>query len=110
MSLGLLLPVGLAALAALLLPLLLHLERQSEPRATDFAALRWLSARLRPRRSLRLEECWLLLLRLLLVASVALLFARPVLFGGIGGASSLFLDLEARREFGGRIVATAMLA
>ena len=28
-------------------------------------------------------------------------------FGGNGGASSMFLDLEARREFGGRIVATA---
>lgn len=85
MSLGLLLPIGLAALAALLLPLLLHLDRQSESRPTDFAALRWLSARLRPRRQLRLEELWLLLLRLLLVASVALLFARPVLFGAQGG-------------------------
>jgi hypothetical protein len=28
-------------------------------------------------------------------------------FGGNRGASSLFLDLEARREFGGRVVATA---
>ena len=86
MSLGLLLPIGLAALAALLLPLLLHLERQSESRPTDFAALRWLSARLRPRRRLRLEEMLLLLLRLLLVASIALLFAKPVLFGAQGGA------------------------
>ena len=85
MSLGLLLPIGLAALAALLVPLLLHLDRQSESRPTDFAALRWLSARLRPRRQLRLEELWLLLLRLLLVASVAMLFARPVLFGAQGG-------------------------
>lgn len=85
MSLGLLLPIGLAALAALLVPLLLHLDRQSESRPTDFAALRWLSARLRPRRQLRLEELWLLLLRLLLVASVALLFAQPVLFGAQGG-------------------------
>ena len=28
-------------------------------------------------------------------------------FGGDGGASSLFLDLEARREFGGRVAVTA---
>jgi hypothetical protein len=28
-------------------------------------------------------------------------------FGGAGGASSTFLDLEARHEFGGRIVASA---
>lgn len=85
MSLALLLPAGLAALAALLLPLLLHLDRQAQATPTDFAALRWLSARLRPRRRLRLREWWLLLLRLLLVATVALLFARPVLFGSEGG-------------------------
>jgi len=85
MSLGLLLPIGLAALAALLLPVLLHLERRTEPRATPFAALRWLSMQSRPQRRVRLEELWLLLLRLLLVAAVALVFARPVLFGSEGG-------------------------
>lgn len=81
MNLSLLAPIGLAALAALLLPLLLHLQRQSEARPTPFAALRWIGARLRPRRRVRLEELFLLLLRLLLVASVALLFARPVMTG-----------------------------
>lgn len=85
MSLGLLLPIGLAALAALLLPLVLHLERRTEPQATPFAALRWLSMHVRPQRRIRLEELWLLLLRLLLVAAVAILFARPVLFSGEGG-------------------------
>lgn len=87
MSLGLLLPIGLAALAAVLLPVLLHLERRTEPRATPFAALRWLSMHSRPQRRMRLEELWLLLLRLLLLAAVALLFARPVLFGSEGGAA-----------------------
>lgn len=81
MNLSLLAPIGLAALAALLLPLLLHLQRRSEARPTPFAALRWIGARLRPRRRVRLEEIFLLLLRLLLVASVALLFARPVMTG-----------------------------
>lgn len=81
MNLSLLAPIGLAALAALLLPLLLHLQRQSEARPTPFAALRWIGARLRPRRRVRLEEMFLLLLRLLLLASVALLFARPVMTG-----------------------------
>ena len=42
MSLALLLPAGLAALAALLLPLLVHLARRSEQRPTVFAALQWL--------------------------------------------------------------------
>lgn len=81
MNLSLLAPMGLVALAALLLPLLLHLQRQSEARPTPFAALRWIGARLRPRRRIRLEEILLLLLRLLLVACVALLFAKPVMTG-----------------------------
>jgi len=86
MSLGLLLPAGLAALAALLLPLLIHLSRQSEQRRTEFAALRWLSASLRPRQKLKFEELFLLLLRLLLLAALALLLARPVLLGAAGDA------------------------
>lgn len=81
MSLGLLLPAALSALAALLLPLLLHLARRSEPRPIDFAALRWLRAKPRPRRRLRFEELPLLLLRLLLLALLALWLARPVLYG-----------------------------
>ena len=76
---SLLLPAGLAALAALLLPLLLHLARREDRRPVDFAALRWLSPRARPRRSLRFEEWLLLVLRLLLIALLALLLARPVL-------------------------------
>lgn len=79
MNLALLLPAGLAALAALLLPLLLHLARRSEHRPTDFAALRWLAARARPRRRLRFDEWLLLALRLLLLGLLALLLARPVL-------------------------------
>jgi hypothetical protein len=80
-NLTLLLPVALAALAALLLPLLIHLARRSERRPTDFAALRWLQAQARPKRNLRFDEWPLLALRLLLLALLALLLARPVLFG-----------------------------
>lgn len=77
----LLLPLGLAALAALALPLLVHLARRQQQRPTVFAALRWLQARPRPRRQLRFDEPWLLAVRLLLVALVALLLARPALQG-----------------------------
>ena len=49
MNLALLLPAGLAALAALLLPLLLHLARRHEQTPTDFAALRWLRQKPKPR-------------------------------------------------------------
>ncbi|HEY1140749.1 MAG TPA: BatA domain-containing protein [Lysobacter sp.] len=82
MNLVLLLPLGLAALAAWLIPLLIHLRRRSEQHRTDFAALRWLPARARPRSRLRFEEWPLLLVRLLLLAALALLLAKPVLFGG----------------------------
>lgn len=81
MNLALLFPAGLAALAALLLPLLIHLARRSEQRITDFAALRWLSTRSRPRRRRRFDERLLLLVRLLLLAALAVLLARPVLYG-----------------------------
>ncbi|WP_146907065.1 BatA domain-containing protein [Arenimonas daejeonensis] len=91
MSLGLLFPLGLAALAALLLPLLVHLVRREEQRPTDFAALRWLTARLKPRAKLRFEDLLLLALRLLLVAAMALLLARPVLYGGTGDAPWLLV-------------------
>ena len=81
MSLALLLPAALAALGALLLPLLVHLARRSEQRPTDFAALRWLRRKPRPRRRIRFDERWLLALRLLLLALIALWLARPVLQG-----------------------------
>ena len=81
MSLALLLPAGLAALVALLLPLLLHLARRHEQTPTDFAALRWLRQKPKPRHRIRFDEWPLLLLRLLLLALLALWLARPVLSG-----------------------------
>ena len=81
MSLGLLLPAALAALGALLMPLLIHLARRSQLLPTPFAALRWLRQAARPQRRVRLEEWPLLLLRLLLLALLALWLARPVLHG-----------------------------
>ncbi|KRG42885.1 hypothetical protein ARC78_07820 [Stenotrophomonas pictorum JCM 9942] len=81
MSLLWLFPAGFIALAALLLPLLIHLARRSEQRVIDFAALRWLSARPRPRRRIRFDEWPLLVLRLLLLALLAVLLARPALTG-----------------------------
>jgi hypothetical protein len=79
-SISLLLPSALAALAALLLPLIIHLSRRSEQRVTDFAALRWLSIKLRPRRKIIFQEKLLLLLRLLLLIALALFLAKPVSF------------------------------
>jgi len=81
MSLGLLAPAALAALFALLLPLLLHLARRDATRPTPFAALRWLRERPKPRRRLRFDDWPLLLVRLLLLALLAVWLAWPVLHG-----------------------------
>jgi len=78
-SLALLAPLGLAALAALAIPIAIHLVRRIELQTTEFAALRWIAERIRPRRRLRFERPWLLLLRLALLALVALLLAKPII-------------------------------
>ncbi|HEY0333773.1 MAG TPA: BatA domain-containing protein [Stenotrophomonas sp.] len=81
MGLSLLWPLGLVALAAWLVPLLIHLARRQEAHLTEFAALRWLRARPKPRRQVRFDEWPLLLLRLLLLALLALLLAGLALRG-----------------------------
>ncbi|UHQ18771.1 BatA domain-containing protein [Lysobacter sp. KIS68-7] len=86
MNLAFLLPAGLAALAAVLLPLLIHLARRSEQRPTVFAALQWLRQKPKPRHRIRFDEWLLLLVRVLLVALLAVLLARPVLFGAASDA------------------------
>jgi hypothetical protein len=77
-SLSLLASGALAALAALALPLFIHLVRRTEQRPIDFAALRWIRARRRPQRRLAFDERALLALRLLVLALVALFLAEPV--------------------------------
>lgn len=81
MNLVLLLPVALAALAALALPLLLHLARRQQQVPTVFAALRWLRAKPKRRRRIRFDEWLLLSIRLLLLALLAFWLARPALLG-----------------------------
>lgn len=81
MNLALLLPVGLAALLALAIPVVIHIARRTESRTIDFAALRWLDPQPKPRRSLMIDERWLLAVRLLLLSLMALWLAQPVLWG-----------------------------
>lgn len=81
MSLTLLFPLGLLALAALLVPLLIHLARRHQYAPLSFAALRWLRAKARPHQRIRFDEWPLLLVRLLLLAALALLLAHPLLHG-----------------------------
>lgn len=85
---NLLFPLGLAALAAWLLPLLIHLARRHPYTPLDFAALRWLRAQVRPRQRIRFDDWPLLLVRLLLLAALALLLARPALTGPAPAAAA----------------------
>jgi hypothetical protein len=82
MSLSFLLPAAWAALAALLVPIALHLQRRRQLAQTlSFAALRWLPAPTRPRQRWQLRQPWLLLLRCLLLASLVAAQAQPLLDG-----------------------------
>lgn len=114
MNLVLLLPAALAALGALLLPLLIHLARRSQMRPTPFAALRWLRSEVRPQRRLRLEEWPLLLLRLLLIALLALWLAWPALREGQSSPAVLVavpgVDVDAVHALAGEQVQPRWLA
>jgi len=107
MNFAFLAPLGLAALAALALPLLIHLVRRLQLVDTEFAALRWISPRAQPRRRLRFERPWLLLVRLALLAALALLLARLVLLAPSAGMSASWIvaapgaDLGAARTRAG---------
>ena len=103
MSLSLLFPLGLIALAGFFVPLLIHLVRQSDNQTIDFPALRWLRESVRPRRRLRFEDLWLLLARLLLVGLAALLVSMPILNGSWGGTRHWIavvpgVDIDAARQ------------
>ncbi|NML11138.1 hypothetical protein HHL08_13435 [Sphingobium sp. AR-3-1] len=87
MSVGLLFPAALTALFALIVPLIIHIARKSEQLPTDFAALRWLRQKPKPRSRLRFDEWPLLLVRLILLALAALWLAQPVLFGAADRSS-----------------------
>ncbi|HEX5103238.1 MAG TPA: BatA domain-containing protein [Pirellulaceae bacterium] len=77
---GILAPLYLAGLAALSLPLILHLVRRTPKGRKDFSSLMFLSPT-PPRltRRSRLDQILLLLLRLAALALLAFAFARPFL-------------------------------
>jgi hypothetical protein len=99
MSFGLLRPLGLAALAALVIPIAIHLIRRTESAPVVFPAMRWLSASARPRRRLRLEDLLLLLTRIALIAALALLLAEPFILNSSRGARHwVLLSTELERD------------
>ncbi len=91
MSLAFANPAGLAVLAALPLPILLHLARRTEQRLTMFAALAWIGRRLPPRQRIHLAEWLLLALRLLLIVAIACWWAAPEWRGPSSAATTVVL-------------------
>jgi len=83
---SLLVPLGMAAAATVVIPLTLHLLRQPRSEIIEFAALRWLRPKTPPRQRLRVHRPWLLVLRILLLLVLALMLAMPVWRGGGGSA------------------------
>ena len=73
-------PLGLAALAVLLVPVLLHLARRKPDRPVRIGSLRHLPPGAAPRRARsRIIEPWLLAVRMFLLTLLALLIAQPFL-------------------------------
>ena len=83
-------PALLGALAAVAVPVTIHLLNKFRVRTVDWGAMRFLRESLRRNeRRVKIEDLILLLLRCLLVVVLVLAFARPVLKGfGAGEASS----------------------
>jgi hypothetical protein len=78
-------PLALFALAAALVPPLLHLFQRREPPVIEFPAVRYLKETQREAlRTVRLQHLLLMLLRMAAVILIALAAARPVVPGGFG--------------------------
>ncbi len=75
---ALLTPLGLAALAAAAVPLVIHRIRRSDRQRISFAAMRYLREKPHSREKSRLHERRLLLLRILLIAALSLWLSLPV--------------------------------
>ncbi|MBL9117433.1 MAG: BatA and WFA domain-containing protein [Verrucomicrobiaceae bacterium] len=101
-------PLFLAAGAAVIAPLLLHLRRQPPSKVTEFSSLDFLQPTAVPTTTKRRLERWLLLLlRCLALLLLALIFARPYrssadadLQKGRGTATLILLDRSASMSRG----------
>lgn len=95
LTMGFLVPLFLAALGALAVPVLLHVRRQIPKERVPFSAVMFLSDDApRTRRRMRLQDVLLLLLRCLALALLAFAFARPFF-----GSDSLFATRPAAERF-----------
>ena len=76
-------PLFLAAMAAVAVPIALHLLHRRNPKPIPFSTLRFLQAAVaRTRRARRLTQILVLLLRVLIIAALAAAFAQPRIRAG----------------------------
>ncbi len=113
MPLGFLVPAVLAGLAALVLPLLLHLRQRERQRPRAFPSLMFLSRLpMRTDRRKRVTDLPLLLLRLftlaLLIAAFARPFVRQVLPAGAGAPGLTVIAVDRSQSMGYRTVPRAV--
>ena len=82
-------PIVLGGLAAVGVPIVIHLLNKFRVRTTDWGAMRFLTDIVQKnQRRVKMDDLILLILRCLLVALAVIAFARPVLKGlGMGGQS-----------------------
>lgn len=99
---GFLHPLLLMGLAAVTVPVLIHLLLRQRPRPRPWAAMRWLlAAAQQASRRYKLTNLLLLLLRMLIVALIALAVSGPLL-GGFGGGDRLVIVLDRTASMGAR--------
>ncbi len=98
-------PAILGALAAASLPVIIHLLNKTRVREVRWAAMRFLLGAVKKNeRRIRIEDLLLLLLRILLIALLAIAFARPALLGppglGGGGPAAVMLVIDHSLSMG----------
>jgi Aerotolerance regulator N-terminal len=95
-------PLLLWGIAAVAVPILIHLLLRQRPRPRPWAAMRWLLAAAQAaQRRYRLTNLLLLLLRCLIILLIALAIARPAL-PGFGSGDRLVLIVDRSASMGPR--------
>ena len=95
-------PLLLWGVAAIAVPILIHLLLRQRPKPRPWAAMRWLLAAAQAaQRRYRLTNLLLLLLRCLVILLIALCIARPAL-PGLGGGDRLVLIIDRSASMGAR--------
>lgn len=83
MGIGVATPIMLAGLLGIGLPVLVHLLSRRKFDVVDWGAMQFLELSQKTRQKMRLEELLLMLLRMALIALVALALAEPWISGGM---------------------------